>query len=126
VTRKKFATIVERVLRGLPPEVHRALDEVEIVIQDRPDEEILRRLGMDPGTDTLYGYYDGLGSSDPGLAGDAPPQLRSDTILIFREPLVLDFPDPRSLAEQIRITVLHEIGHHLGLDEDDMERLGYD
>jgi predicted Zn-dependent protease with MMP-like domain len=55
------------------------------------------------------------------MAGSLP-----DTISIYRIPLEESFPDPVELREEIRITVLHELGHYFGLDEDRLEELGYD
>jgi predicted Zn-dependent protease with MMP-like domain len=49
-----------------------------------------------------------------------------DTISIYRTPLVESFPDPVELQDEIRITVLHELGHYFGLDEDQIADLGYD
>ena len=55
------------------------------------------------------------------MAGELP-----DRITIFRIPLEEEFPDPADLEREIRITVLHEIGHYFGLDEDRLAELGYD
>jgi predicted Zn-dependent protease with MMP-like domain len=63
---------------------------------------------------------------DPDLFGlwESHPYL-PDTITIFRRPLVESFPDPRELEEEIRITVLHELAHYFGIDEDRLDELGY-
>jgi predicted Zn-dependent protease with MMP-like domain len=103
-----FDDHVRAALDDLPPELASALANVAVVVEDEhPDEP------------ELFGWYDGLG---PGLdhAGALP-----DQIVIYRRPLEEAFPDPDELERQIRITVLHEIGHFFGLDEDRIDELGY-
>jgi len=103
-----FEDHVRAALEGLPPELATALENVAVVVEDEsPDEP------------DLFGWYDGLG---PGLdhAGALP-----DRIVIYRRPLERAFPDPDQLEREIRITVLHEVGHFFGLDEDQIDDLGY-
>jgi predicted Zn-dependent protease with MMP-like domain len=103
-----FDEHVRAALEGLPPELATALENVAVVVEDEsPDEP------------DLFGWYDGLG---PGLdhAGALP-----DRIVIYRRPLERAFPDPDELEREIRITVLHEVGHFFGLDEDQIDDLGY-
>jgi predicted Zn-dependent protease with MMP-like domain len=103
-----FEDHVRAALEGLPPELATALENVAVVVEDEsPDEP------------DLFGWYDGLG---PGLdhAGALP-----DRIVIYRRPLEREFPDPDELEREIRITVLHEVGHFFGLDEDQIDDLGY-
>jgi predicted Zn-dependent protease with MMP-like domain len=104
----RFEEEVRAALDDLPPELASALENVAIVVEDENPE--------DP---DVYGWYDGLG---PGLdhAGALP-----DRIVLYRLPLQEEFPDPVELRRQIRITVLHEIGHFFGLDEDRIAELGY-
>jgi predicted Zn-dependent protease with MMP-like domain len=103
-----FEDHVRAALEGLPPELATALQNVVVVVEDEsPDEP------------DLFGWYDGLG---PGLdhAGALP-----DRIVIYRRPLERAFPDPDELEREIRITVLHEVGHFFGLDEGQIDDLGY-
>jgi predicted Zn-dependent protease with MMP-like domain len=103
-----FDDHVRAALDDLPAEFASALANVAVVVEDEhPDEP------------DLFGWYDGLG---PGLdhAGALP-----DQIVIYRRPLEEAFPDPDELERQIRITVLHEIGHFFGLDEGRIDELGY-
>jgi predicted Zn-dependent protease with MMP-like domain len=103
-----FEDHVRAALDDLPPEFASALENVAVIVEDEnPDEP------------SLFGWYDGLG---PGLdhAGALP-----DQIVIYRRPLEEAFRDPDELERQIRITVLHEIGHFFGLDEDRIDELGY-
>ncbi len=113
---------VIRVLDTLPERFRRHLGNLEIVVEKRPNPELLRSEGLDPRTDTLYGLYQGVPLSDRSTF--AVPIL-PDKITIFSEPLLKDFPDPVNLREEIRLTVLHEIAHFFGMDEDEIEDLGY-
>ncbi len=103
-----FEKHVRAALDGLPPRFAAALENVAVVVEEENPEE-----------PDLFGWYDGLG---PGLdhAGALP-----DRIVIYRRPLEDAFPDPEDLEREIRITVLHEIGHFFGLDEDRIDDLGY-
>jgi predicted Zn-dependent protease with MMP-like domain len=103
-----FEEHVQAALDDLPDEIAAALENVAVVVEDENREE-----------PTLFGWYNGLG---PG--GDHAGAL-PDRIVIYRRPLERAFPDPEELERQIRITVLHEVGHFFGLDEDQIDELGY-
>ena len=113
---------VARVLDRLPKEFRGQLRNVEIVVEARPSKELLRAEGLDPREDTLYGIYQGVPLPDRSALD---PPLLPDKITIFAEPLLEDFPDPDELREEIRLTVLHEIAHYFGMEEEDIEDLGY-
>jgi predicted Zn-dependent protease with MMP-like domain len=103
-----FEQHVQAAIDDLPPEIAAALENVAVVVEDEnPDEP------------DIFGWYDGLG---PGRdhAGALP-----DRIVIYRRPLQRAFSDPQELEREIRITVLHEVGHFFGLDEDRIDELGY-
>lgn len=111
-----------RALDSLPAQFRRRLHNIVVVVEERPTPSQLRAMGLDPREDTLYGLYEGIPLSERSTF-DLPPL--PDKITIFAEPLLHDFPDPTELCEQVRITVLHEIAHFFGMDEDDIENLGY-
>jgi predicted Zn-dependent protease with MMP-like domain len=113
---------VARVLDRLPRQFRNQLRNVEFVVEERPSPELLRDEGLDPRFDTLYGIYQGVPLPHRSSL-DLP--LLPDKITIFAEPLLRDFPDPEELREEIRITVVHEIAHYFGMDEEDVEDLGY-
>lgn len=92
------------------------------MVEGKPGKELLLAEGLDPRHDTLYGLYQGVPL--PDRSAFYPPIL-PDKITIFSEPLLRDFTDPEELREQIRLTVLHEIAHYFGMDEDDIDKLGY-
>jgi predicted Zn-dependent protease with MMP-like domain len=113
---------VGRVIDRLPRSFRERLLNVEFVVEERPSIELLRAEGLDPRHDTLYGIYQGIPLTD---RSSLDPPLLPDKITIFAEPLLEDFPDPEELREEIRLTVLHEIAHYFGMDEEEIEDLGY-
>ena len=97
----RFEEHVQRALDELPPKLAAALQNLAVVVEDE-----------DPDDPDLFGLWE----SHP---------LLPDKITIFRKPLAAAFPDPRELEEEIRITVLHELAHYFGIDEDRLDELGY-
>ena len=116
--RKEVGRIVDR----LPRRFREQLRNVEFVVEKRPSITLLRAEGLDPSHDALYGIYQGVPLPDRSSL-DLP--LLPDKITIFAEPLLEDFLDPDALREEIRLTVLHEIAHYFGMDEDQIDELGY-
>jgi predicted Zn-dependent protease with MMP-like domain len=117
-----FAALVDRAIGGIPSPFRDALDAIAIVIADEPTAEQRRENGMRP-DETLYGLYEGVPLDEWG--GDWVPV--PTRIILFRLPLEADFPDPDDLADEVRITILHELAHHLGIeDEDRLHQLGID
>ncbi len=118
----EFESIVQDVIDELPEELQEVLAECAIIIDDWADREMRERMGGIPVEETPYGYYDG---TPVGLrAPSENPVLLPDRIYLFRGPLIEDFPEPEELAGQIRITLVHELGHMIGFDEDDLEARG--
>ena len=113
---------VARVLDKLPRQFRKQLHNVEIVVEERPGEELFLDAGLDPEHDTLYGLYQGIPLPD---RSSLYPPILPDKITIFAEPLLEDFPDPDELREQVRVTLLHEIAHYFGFDDDEIDKLGY-
>ena len=113
--------LVERVLDGLPADIGRLLDNVAVVIEDEPSQGQLRESGMQPG-ETLYGLYEGTPAVE--YAADWIPL--PNKISLFRLPLELDFPDPDDLADEVRRTVVHELAHHAGIDDERLKRYDLD
>jgi predicted Zn-dependent protease with MMP-like domain len=105
-----FEELVQRALDSLPPEFSRKLENVAVVVEDEHPE--------DP---DLLGFYDGV----PLPERSGPPPSLPDKITIYRRPLEESFTDPFELEQQIRITVLHELAHYFGIDEERLDELGY-
>ena len=106
-----FDEHVRAALDELPEHIAAALENVAVVVEDEhPD---------DP---DLFGLYQGVPLPERGdMSGQLP-----DKISIYRIPLEESFPDSDELEEEIRITVLHELGHYFGLDEERLAELGYE
>ena len=106
-----FDDHVRAALDSLPVELADALRNIAVLIREENAD--------DP---DLFGLYEGTPLPERGDEAGALP----DTITIYRCPLEAEFPDPLELQREIRITVLHEIGHYFGLDEDRLAELGYE
>jgi predicted Zn-dependent protease with MMP-like domain len=118
----RFDRLVDRAVAGIPAPFRAALDQIALVIADEPTPDQRRENGLKP-DETLYGLYEGVPLGEWG--GDWSPV--PTRIIVFRLPLEDDFPDPEDLADEVRITVLHELAHHLGIeDEDRLAELGID
>jgi len=117
-----FENVLRQVLDDLPGMFRESIRNVAIVVEDRPPDWLLDELGLPPG-ETLYGFYHGIPLPERSVldSGNLP-----DRISVYRGPLMEDFRDPGELARQIRTTLLHEIGHYFGMDEEDLARLGYE
>ena len=117
--RARFRKLVEQAMRGLPDSVVRRMDNVEIVVADEPTSDQIDERALDP--DELFGLYEGT----PLLQrGSGYTMVVPDRIVIFRGPLERAFDDPAEIAEEVRITVLHELAHHFGFEEERIAELG--
>jgi predicted Zn-dependent protease with MMP-like domain len=116
-----FEALVERALAGIPMPFAAALDEVAIVIEDEPTPDQRLANGMEP-DEWLYGLYEGV----PRTAWGADWLTVPNKISLFRLALEEDFADPEDLEDEVRVTVIHELAHHLGIDDDRLHELGVD
>lgn len=114
--------MVREALDEIPAEFQPYLANVEVVVEDEPSPELLRDLALDPRRDTLFGLYEG---TPVPLRGDHPAGTLPDRIVLFYRPLVRECRTPRALRREIRDTVIHEIAHHFGFDDDAIEKEGY-
>jgi predicted Zn-dependent protease with MMP-like domain len=119
--RPSFEVLVDRALAGIPARFQAALADVAIVIEDRASADELDAGGVRPGGD-LYGLYQGV----PRTAWGADLAMVPNKISLFRRPLEADFPDPEELEVEVRRTVVHELAHHLGIDDQRLDELGFD
>lgn len=106
-----FDVLVDEALSTIPMPFAAALDEVAIVIEDESSSG-----------ETLYGLYEGTPRTEWGADWGAMP----NRITLYRLPLEADFPDPDDLADEVWVTVVHELAHHLGIDDDRLHELGVD
>jgi len=125
--RDYFDEQLEVVLRELPPSVHDSLERVPLVVEDYPSREMMRSVGVRR-TDGLCGLYTGVPLTE---RSSDQPAMPSDVIHIFRRGILALAADRKGdiaedeLRKQIRITILHELGHYHGFVEDELDDLGY-
>ncbi len=120
--RERFAALVEEAIDAIPERFQRHLENVAVVIEDEPPAEVLEEMGLDPRRDTLYGLYEGVPLDERSIADSL--QL-PDRIAIYYRPLVREFRTPGAIRREVRKTIVHEIAHVFGLDDDDIEAEGY-
>src|ERR1041384_3536182 len=117
ISQEEFDLMVEAAIAALPDDYARWLDEVPVIVEDRASAADLKGLpeaAEDEGDPV--GMYIGRGSG----VGELPPR-----VMVYREPLMEACETREQLAEEIRRTLLHELGHHVGLDEDALDELGF-
>jgi predicted Zn-dependent protease with MMP-like domain len=121
VSKAQFARLVEQALAELPDPFAQALDEMSLEIRDRPSSAQLKSVGLGR-DDLLLGLYQGVSLPERSVehSGRLP-----DVIYIFQDDCEDACDSEEELVREVRVTVLHELGHHFGLDEDDLDRLGY-
>ena len=110
---ERFDALVEQALDGIPDELARLVRNVVVLVEEEPPEE-------EP--DDLLGLYDGVALTERD--GTLLPQL-PDRIFVFRGPLLDLCDSEEQLVEEVRITVVHEIAHHFGIDDRRLHELGY-
>ena len=117
MTHTEFEALVEQALRRLPRQFKDRITNVAVVVEDWADDETLEELGIEP-PDTLYGLYRG---TDLTRRDSSYGNVLPDTIHIYQGPIEEDCDDPEEMAELVLDTVIHEVGHYFGLDDDTME-----
>jgi predicted Zn-dependent protease with MMP-like domain len=119
--RKQFESLVQDAIRELPQEFRDKLTNVAIVIEDYPSQELLDRMEV-PEDETLFGLYEGVPLPERGHFNEP---LYPDRILIFQGPIEEECDSPEEVCEEVRITLLHEIAHFFGFDDEELEERGY-
>lgn len=112
---EEFEGLVEKALAELPPEFAELLENVAVVVEDEPTADDRAEVELDD-EDDLLGIYRGVPLIDRDSAYSALP----DQVVIFRGPLLRLCRSRRELIREVRDTVVHELGHHFGLEDDDM------
>jgi predicted Zn-dependent protease with MMP-like domain len=117
---EEFEALVAEALDSLPDEIRDMMDNVAVVVAERPSSSQLARAGVPPNV-LLFGLYEGVPKTKRGVTyGEMLP----DKIVIFQRPIERVCRTREQVREQVRRTVLHEIGHHFGLDEDELDDAG--
>ncbi|HEY6001212.1 MAG TPA: metallopeptidase family protein [bacterium] len=112
----EFRRLVSEALTRLPEEFAAAMKNVAVVVEEEPSVEDLESVGLDPEEDDLYGLYHGVPLPERGP--DAP--VLPDRIAIYRLPILWDCETRQQVIDEVRTTVIHELGHYFGLDEDEL------
>ncbi|CAM3125308.1 metallopeptidase family protein [Skermania piniformis] len=108
---QRFTELVRDALDRIPPELAVAMDNVVVLVEAR-----------DPADDGLLGLYHGIALTerDSYYAGALP-----DTITIYREPILARCDSDADVVDEVVITVIHEVAHHFGIDDDRLHELGW-
>jgi len=119
VTRRQFEALVDKALRKLPKTFRQRISNIAVVVEDWADAETLAEMGIEP-PDTLYGLYRGI---DLTRRDSSYGNVMPDVITIYQGPIEEDAVDEQEMAEIVRETVVHELGHYFGLDDETMHRI---
>lgn len=121
MNRRRFETLVEAALRRIPPKFRQAMDNLAVIVEDWPDPDLMDEMYGDPET-YVYGLFTGTPLPERRVedSGDLPAVIH-----IYQAALEYDFPDLADLEEELEITLVHEIAHYMGFDEEELEALGY-
>lgn len=113
----EFGRMVQEALADLPVPYDRLVQKVSVVIEEEPPPEVLRDMGFDA-EEELLGLYQGIslaGQSFFDHGGQQPPR-----IAIYRGPILRQCTTAEEVRREVRDTVVHELGHHVGLEDDEM------
>lgn len=112
-----FAKLVQQAIADLPPPYAQLMESIAVVVEEEPPKDVLEDLELES-EDDLLGLYQGHSLAadsffSPG--GEAPPQIS-----IYRGPILRLCESPEEVVQEVYATVVHELGHHVGLDDDEM------
>ncbi|HEV3472925.1 MAG TPA: metallopeptidase family protein [Actinomycetota bacterium] len=114
----EFEALVVEALESLPEDLAQRIDNVEIVVEDEPPDDVIREVG--PG-ESVLGYYHGIPLIERGHYDGVLP----DKISIFKGPITRSYRSAEEIREQVRRTVIHEVAHHFGIDDERLDELGW-
>ncbi|MFQ5858712.1 MAG: metallopeptidase family protein [Anaerolineae bacterium] len=121
MTPDRFLQLVGEAVETLPDEIARAMNNVEVVVEHSPTMEQLQSAGVMPGRGTLFGLYEGVPLTHRTRSYSLVPP---DKITIFQGPITSVCRTDEAIREQVRRTVIHEIAHHFGIDDERLRELG--
>jgi predicted Zn-dependent protease with MMP-like domain len=122
VTRTEFDAMVQDAIASLPERFRVALEVVRVEVRDRPSLGQLKSVDLDE-SDLLLGLYEGTPLTERSVTGGSE---LPDVIYLFREDHEDATDSPEQMREEVRVTLLHELGHYFGFDEEELERLGFE
>jgi predicted Zn-dependent protease with MMP-like domain len=119
VTRSQFEALVRDALASIPRDFRERFQNLEVVVEDRPEPDLIAEMGLEPG-ETLFGLYQGTPLTERGWShgNDLP-----DRIVIYQRSLEEAFDDEDELFDEVCLTIIHEAGHFFGLDEEAIEAI---
>lgn len=117
--KKRFEQLVDAALESLPQAFKQRLENITVIVEDKPSQDVLRRMGIPPGH-VIFGLYHGVPYTRRGpFYGNIPP----DVIVIYQEPIVRFSTTEEDIKQKVQDVVLHEVGHYFGLDEKDLRKI---
>ena len=119
MTRRRFEQLVDKAMRQLPGKFRERISNIAVVVEDWADDATLAEMGIEP-PDTLYGLYRGI---DLTRRDSSYGNVLPDVITIYQGPIVEDAADDADIMDIVRETVIHEVGHYFGLDDETMHRI---
>ncbi len=119
--RRAFEKLISDAIQELPEEFRKKLTNVAIIVEDYPSEELAERLSLDP-DHTLFGLYEGVPLTERGYFAEP---LYPDRILIFQRAIEDECDTPEEIKEELKLTLVHEIAHFFGMDDDYLEDIGF-
>ncbi|HEY3248156.1 MAG TPA: metallopeptidase family protein [bacterium] len=122
LSRRKFEALVVRALETIPEPIRARMDNVDVVIEDRPSPDQLTSLDLSP-DEELFGLYEGTPLIERGITANP---LMPDKITIFQRALEAGCETEADITEEVRRTIVHEVAHHFGFNEEKLAELGYD
>ncbi|ALA58678.1 metallopeptidase family protein [Nitrospira moscoviensis] len=117
ISPEAFAQLVQQAIADLPPPYAKLMESIAVVVEEEPPAEVLRDLEMDS-EDDLLGLYQGHSLADESFfrpGGEPPPQIS-----IYRGPILRLCETPEEVIQEVYDTVVHELGHHVGLGDEEM------
>jgi predicted Zn-dependent protease with MMP-like domain len=118
---REFDGIVKKAISRIPGEIRDYLDNIIISVRKRPSKRMLKELGLPP-DEPLLGLFEGVSLTERSITS---PPLFPDAILLFQDPLEEMCETLEELEEEIEVTIVHEVAHFVGMDEERLWDLGY-
>ena len=119
--RQAFEKLLDEAIRELPAEFRDKLENVAVIVEDYPSEQLMTQMGLSS-EDTLFGLYEGVPLTERGFF-DQP--LHPDRILIFQKAIEDECDTVEETKEELKTTLVHEVAHFFGMGDDYLEELGY-
>lgn len=122
LSQRRFEQLVLEALESIPLPLRQRMENVAVVVEAWPTPEQLASVGLGP-DDLLFGLYEGTPLVERGVLAEP---LLPDRITIFQGPLEEACDTEEEIREEVRTTIIHEVAHHFGFDEERLAELGYE